>query len=144
MYQPSGIFEGDPVKGWRAERGSWWGQKFNNTGHCSAILIEVIQSSWEFFSSVYTSQPQETSCSWPLGWLSGQIKSTHWIYVRAHRYHTMVSLHHQSTTPLVSVLANRSLWSLTHFSAEGLNAEAPVLQHSWQGMLHHGGSAALP
>lgn len=83
MYQPSGIFEGDTAKGWRTERGSWWRQKFSDTGHCSDTLIQVIQSSWEFSSSVYTSQPQQTSCSslWPLGWLSGQTKSTHWIYV---------------------------------------------------------------
>lgn len=129
-------------------KGTQWkneGQRGDHGGSRSSIiqataqtLIQVIPSSWESSSSVYTSQPQETNCSWPLGWLSGQTKSTHWIHVSTYRYHSMVSLHHQPTTPLVSVLPSLSLWSLTHFSAEGLNAEAPVLQHTWQGTLHHG------
>lgn len=81
MYQQSGIFEGDTVKGWRAER-----QKFSIPGHCSDTLIQVIQSSQEFPSSVYTSQPQQTSSSslWPLRWLSGQTEPTQYIYVWPH------------------------------------------------------------
>lgn len=137
MYQQSGIFEGDTVKGWRAER-----QKFSIPGHCSDTLIQVIQSSREFSSSVYillSLSKLAAPLSDPWGGYQAR-RSQHNVFMFDHM---VVSLHRHSATPSTSVLPSSSLWSLIYFSAKGLYAEAPVLQHTWQGTLHRVGSAAL-